>query len=114
MKTYEKLTKLPDIDLEKAREYAEMMEEKKVLEKRLEYLEELEEEHDEFREHLWETAGGKVLVIHDIPDDHLRNIVKHCASRGSIPRRIGDEYRKRFQEALPAPTEDDDLDLLAF
>lgn len=98
MNKYDKLDKSGAEDIDTVRQYAEARTEVKLLEVRIEYLEELISDNDELSSAVWTTAEGKCIPIADLEDDHLKNIVSHLGARGAFNRRIVAEYRKRFND----------------
>ena len=81
-KDYKELNKTFEFDKEKATILAEAMTEKIMLEKRTRYLEQLLLQNKKISKFLWTTYEGKVIAIHDIKDDHLKNILNHIVSLG--------------------------------
>ena len=105
MNEYKKLDKSENVDLEAVREYATARSEISSLENRIEYLEELIIENDELSKYVWRTLEGKTIAIHDLEDDHLKNITTHLAGRGAYNKGIHRECVKRFgaEFTLPEP-----------
>ena len=110
MKEYKKLDSIESEDIEKVREFAELMNELISLNTRRDYLQELISENEDLRGLVWTTREGLAKAITDLEDDHLKNIVPHLARQGATNTRIRKEYQKRFGDlpTLPAPVEDDD------
>lgn len=85
-KQYKKLEKKYDYDKEKAEELADAANEMVKLRQRLNYLEKLVENNKELKPFLWQTKEGKVYALHQIEDDHLRNIINYLQDD---PARMG-------------------------
>ena len=111
MKQYTKLDAIENENLEKVREFAELMNELFTIETRRRYLLGIMEENDELRSSIWTTQEGVSKAISDLDDDHLRNIVTYLNGRSQTNTRIRKEYQKRFGVApeLPAPIEEFDF-----
>ena len=111
MKQYKKLDAIENENIEKVREFAELMNEVFALETRRRYLLGITEENDELRSSIWTTQEGVSKAISDLDDNHLKNIVIHLNNRGASNTRIRKEYQKRFGVApeLPAPVEEFDF-----
>jgi hypothetical protein len=100
-KTYNNLES-NDKNIDLVREMAEVANEVQELQARLEYLRSLLDSNNNLNKYLWKTAGGKVLAIADITDDHLQNIAKYYARRGTnLSTQIIVELKKRGL-AIPA------------
>lgn len=81
-KKYDGLAKTYEYDKEKATLLAEAMTEKLALEKRIKYLTELYSDNKNLTGFLWTTLDGTVKALHDIEDDHLKNILTHIVKHG--------------------------------
>lgn len=104
-KDYSKLFKTYDYDREKAELLSEAMTERYELLKRVKYLEDLAKENKGLAKFLWTTAEGKVIALHKLEDDHLRNILKHIVDRnGVISPALKAEARSRNIE-IPAESD---------
>lgn len=96
MKKYEKLNKFESYDKEAAEELAEVLMEMQTLNSRLEYLKELVDENKELHAFIWGVADGKMIPMHKIEDEHLKNIMTHLLNTGrKISKPIQAEARKR-------------------
>jgi hypothetical protein len=98
---YEKLLSDSSFDIERAREYAKLLEEYAYVESRLAFLKKImrRPENKKMDEYLWRTAGGAIMPIHDMEDSHVRNAVNAIARRkgaGAVPIRLSMEFDKRF------------------
>jgi hypothetical protein len=87
---YKDLKKTYDYNKEKATRLAEAMTEAVEVEARLRYLKKLANDNIDLNPFLWKTVDGKVIALHDLEDDHLRNIVGHLVRHG---RPINDQLR---------------------
>jgi hypothetical protein len=105
MNEYKRLDSIESEDIEKVREYVDAKTEKKQLEMRIDYLDELLREHEDLGKAVWTTLEGKSIPIHDLEDSHLKNIVSYLRARGQSNLRIVKEYEKRFGEALYLPAD---------
>lgn len=81
-KKYDGLNKTYDYSKDKATLLAEAMTERIELQKRMKYLEELAKDNSDLTAFLWTTLEGKCIALHDIEDDHLKNILKHIVNHG--------------------------------
>lgn len=96
MKQYKSLEKSNDYDHDRAEEYAEAVMELKSLRSRIDYLDELLDDHSELKEYMWTTKEGVTLPLHKIEDDHLKNIMTYLIdSNKRIPAQIKAEARSR-------------------
>ena len=96
MKEYKKLTETEKYDEGMVEELTEAMMEKRKLQSRMNYLQELIDEHGKLHQHIWGTADGQLIAHHKIEDDHLKNIMTHLVTGGRrIPKGIKAEARKR-------------------
>jgi len=77
MKTYSKLEEKFEYDHEAATELAEAMTELVEVERRAAYLHEIVKRNQKLKKFMWGTEAGVVIALHDIPDDHLRNILAY-------------------------------------
>lgn len=82
MKTYSKLEEKFDYDKEAATELAEAMTELVEVERRSAYLQEIVRRNAKLKKFMWGTEAGVVLALHDIPDDHFRNILTYLERNG--------------------------------
>lgn len=103
MKEYKILDGIQEENIDQLREFAEAMTELISLKRRMDYLEDLVEEHCELRPLIWTTQEGISKPISDLDDGHLKNIIPYLSHRGANNNRIAKEYQKRFGEmpALP-------------
>ena len=117
---YSDLHKTYDYDKKKATRLAEAMTEVKTLTDRLAYLQNILKDNSELEAFLWRTYDGEVIALHDIEDDHLKNIIGHITKHGKTvkPEIIAearsrginpDEYTKK-QLVIEAELDDDDYD----
>lgn len=81
-KKYDGLNKTYDYNKEKATLLAEAMTERNALQKRIKYLEELAKDNQDLTAFLWTTLAGECKALHDIDDDHLKNILAHIVNHG--------------------------------
>lgn len=81
-KEYTGLEKTFEYSKEKATLLAEAMTEAVELNKRLKYLETLCSENENLKPFLWRTLDGRVIALHDLEDNHLKNIMTHVLKRG--------------------------------
>jgi len=125
-KDYKELNKTFDYDKAKATLLAEAMTERLDLLKRIKYLEQIAADNADLTKFLWTTAEGKTLAIHDIANDHLRNILIHIVERGgtisaeikaeaisrglSIPEINTDRLYSRRRHLIEAEIADDEDD----
>ena len=111
MNEYKKLDKSLNEDIEKLRELAGAINERAMLKKRIDYLNELIRDNEDCTKAIWTTAQGVSLVIADIPDDHLKNIGTHLVRHNGTNSRIYKEIMKRFgPEGLPSGLSEEDED----
>lgn len=96
MKEYKLLVKSDKYDKKAVDELVEMLNEMKTIKDRYEELEEILRENAELKSYVWTTSIGEVKALHNIDDDHLRNILNHIVSNGgSISKEFKAEARKR-------------------
>ena len=95
-KEYNLLRKVDEVDIEAVRQYAEARTERGIVEKRFSELDDLIDENEHLREHVWTTQAGECKAIKDIDDEHLLNIRKHLSKTGGHNYMIDEEYKKRF------------------
>ena len=111
---YTKLNKYEEYDRGAAEELAAALNERAELQRRVEELDELARENQQLKPFLWQTAEGKVMALHTIEDDHLKNILTHLARNGRpINKALKAEARRRGlalpserKVLLPAPPQD--------
>lgn len=109
MNEYKKLDKSLTEDIELLRELASAINEYKALKSRMEYLQNLIVDNEEYKNALWTTQQGKTIPISDVEDSHLKNIAIHLVNRGASNKRIYKEIVTRFGfEALPSGLKEDD------
>ena len=95
-KDYKGLHRTYEYDKPKATLLAEAMTELVTLKKREKYLQGLLEENSNLKPFLWGSMDGRVQAIHDIPDDHLKNILLFLPRNGrEIPKEIKAEALSR-------------------
>lgn len=87
---YRDLRKVYEYNKEKATRLAEAMTEAVQVEQRLVYLKKIMDENINLKPFLWQTQDGTVKALHDIDDDHLRNIIGHKTKYGAS---LSDEMR---------------------
>lgn len=106
-KDYKELNKTFEYDKEKATILAEAMTEKIALEKRAKYLEQLLHDNRKLSKFLWTTLDGVVKALHDLDDNHLKNILNHIVNHGgTISPQIKAEATSRGFE-IPEETTTD-------
>lgn len=103
MKEYKKLDAIESEDIEKIREFAELMNELYSLQARQSYLTELINENEDLRKSVWTTQDGITKAVSDLEDSHLKNIIPYLIRNGVSNSRVSKEYRKRFGETLELP-----------
>lgn len=102
-KQYPKLTAAPQYDTDAAEELAEVMNELREIEKRVVTLRDIVEENHELQQYLWTTADGKTAAVHNLEDDHLKNILQWQVNHNRpINKALKGEARKR---GFDIPTE---------
>lgn len=95
-KDYRGLHRTYEYDKPKATLLAEAMTELVTLKKREKYLQNLLAENSNLKPFLWGSMDGRVQAIHDIPDDHLKNILKFLPANGrEVPKEIKAEALSR-------------------
>ena len=95
-KTYNKLDKYQTYDKEAAEELATALNELVELKARTAFLEDLIAESSDLSPFVWTTLEGKTIALHDIDDDHLKNILAHLARNGrTIGKAIQAEATRR-------------------
>jgi hypothetical protein len=77
MKRYDKLEEKFEYDKEVATELAAAMTELINVARRGEYLKDVIKRHGKLKKFLWSTESGTVIALHDIEDDHLKNILAY-------------------------------------
>lgn len=96
MKKYEKLEKKFDYDKEQATELAEAYTELVEVERRAKYLQDLIKQHSKLKKFMWGSQDGKVTALHDLEDDHLKNILQFLPRNGrEISAQMKAEARSR-------------------
>ena len=100
MKEYKLLNPEIEEDLDKIREYAEAQMELRILESRRDFLNDIIVDNSELSRSVWTTLEGKAIAIHDLDDDHLKNIATYLNTRGQSNQRVREECIKRFNEPL--------------
>lgn len=75
MKTYSKLEEKFEYDHEQATELAEALTELVEVERRAKYLREVVARHNKLKKFMWGSEDGRITAIHDLADDHLKNIL---------------------------------------
>lgn len=96
MDKYAKLNKVENYDHEAAEQLASAINEIADLEAQAAALKDLVSENKELHQYIWKTAEGKAIAIHDLEDEHLKNILQHLFNnRRSISKIIKAEARKR-------------------
>lgn len=109
MNEYKKLNKYANYDQEAVEEMVAALEESQILKDRLNFLEKLVFDNENLHPFIWRTAEGKLLPLHKIEDDHLKNILQHLVNTGrTISQAIRAEAEKRN---FNFPTRDTDLAL---
>jgi hypothetical protein len=112
-KEYKKLNKYEEYDHETVEELAEAMNELRTLERRANVLKELIGENQELSPFVWTTAEGVSMALHDIADDHFKNILTHINNRmREIPKSLKAEANRRGFE-LPDSRKSTVLELYA-
>lgn len=89
-KQYTLLNKVNDYDHEVANEVVEAMNEIAILHGRMQFLQNLVDEHKKYQKFVWKTLEGVHIAFHNLEDDHLLNIIKHLQGQG---RSISKELR---------------------
>lgn len=103
-KKYDKLFSVQDYDKDAAEQLAEATNELHELMKRAQYLEELIKENKKLHIFIWTTAEGETRAIHNLEDDHLRNILQWQVNHGqSINKGLKSEAMKRNIEIPQRP-----------
>lgn len=96
MKTYSKLEESFEYDHEQATELAEATTELVEVERRAQYLRDVVKRHGKLKKFLWGTEAGVVIALHDIPDDHLQNILAYLPRHDrEVSPQMKAEARKR-------------------
>ena len=93
---YAKLSKVEEYDKEAAEELATALNEVTALEGRISQLRDLINENKKLHPFVWTTADGLATAVHNLEDDHLKNILQHVVNYGQSPNKgIKSEARKR-------------------
>lgn len=93
---YKLLNKYEEYDKDAVEELAEAMNEVAELEARTASLKDLIHDNENLFPFVWKTAEGKTIALHNIDDDHLKNIMTYCLSNGrEISKSIKAEARRR-------------------
>ena len=79
-KDYSGLFPTFDYDKTKASLLAELANETTKLQARLTYLQTIAKENAGLEKFLWKTGEGEVIALHDLKDEHLKNIIGHVTS----------------------------------
>lgn len=104
-KDYKVLRKTNEYDHVKAEALAEAVTERIELQKRVDVLNRLIEENTDLSAFLWTTREGICKPLHEIKDDHLKNIITHLMERGApLSASIRAEAESRDIE-LPSESE---------
>ena len=82
MKKYDLLEEKFEYDKEAATQLAEATTELVEIERRAAYLREVVKRHAKLKKFLWGTEQGVVIALHDIPEDHFRNILAFLPRNG--------------------------------
>lgn len=101
-KEYTKLNKVDDYDREAAEELAEALNEINDLEVRIKHLQTLVNENKKLHKFVWRTAENKVIAIHKLDDDHLKNILQHLMNSGQEPSKA--LRAEAVNRSVPLPT----------
>ena len=99
MQEYKKLDKTLNEDVDLLRELSSALNERREIMQRLDYLNDLIDDNDDYLSAIWTTQFGVSKPIADLDNEHLKNVALHLASRGKTNKRIIDEYIKRFGKA---------------
>lgn len=110
-KDYSGLFPTFDYDKTKATLLAELANETTKLQARLEYLQTIAKENAGLEKFLWKTGEGEVIALHDIKDEHLKNIIGHVtgSARELSPQLVAearsrginpDEYKKPVRAVI--------------
>lgn len=95
-KKYDKLFSVEDYDKEAAEQLADATNELFALMQRAQYLEELIKENKKIHIYIWTNADGETRAIHNLEDDHLKNILQWQVNHGqTINKGLKSEARKR-------------------
>ena len=93
---YDKLFSVSDYDKEAAEQLADATNELKEVMQRAQYLEEIIKENKKLHIFVWTTAEGETRAVHNLDDDHLKNILQWQTNHGqSINKGLKAEARKR-------------------
>ena len=117
---YKDLHKTFEYDKAKATRLAEAMTEVTTLQARLKYLEALLAENVGLSPFLWKQEDGTVTAIHDLEDNHLKNIIRWVTRHGRTvkPELVAEARSRGFTvedytekpRAIEAFVEDDEDD----
>lgn len=95
-KKYDKLFSVEDYDKDAAEQLADATNELREVMQRVQYLEELIKENKKLHIFIWTTAEGETRAIHNLDDDHLKNILQWQINRGQpINKGLKSEARRR-------------------
>jgi len=95
-KKYDKLFSVEDYDKDAAEQLADATNELREVMSRAQYLEELIRENKKLHIFIWTTADGETRAIHNLEDDHLKNILQWQINHGqTINKGLKSEARKR-------------------
>lgn len=95
-KEYKLLNKVSDYDHDVVNEVVDAMNEIAVLQGRVQFLQNLVNDHKQYQKFIWKTLNGINIAFHNLEDDHLLNIIKHLQDQGrSISRELRNEAISR-------------------
>ena len=100
-KKYSKLLKIEEYDHEAAEELADATNELREIMARAAQLEQLIRENKKLHIFIWTTAEGETRAVHNLDDDHLKNILQWQVDHGqTINNGLRSEAVKRN---IPVP-----------
>jgi len=103
-KQYDKLFSAEIYDKEAAEQLADATNELFQLMQRAQYLEELIKENKKLHIYIWTTADGETRAVHNLDDDHLKNILQWQVNHGqTINKGLKAEARKRNMDIPVKP-----------
>lgn len=112
-KQYTLLNKVNDYDHDVANEVVEAMNEIAILQGRVQYLQNLVNEHKKYQKFVWKTVEGVHIAFHNLTDDHLLNIIKHLQGQGrTISKELRNEANTRGFAVSDTYRGDGRMDLL--
>lgn len=95
-KEYKLLNKVNDYDHDIANEVVEAMNEIAIIQGRVQFLQNLIDDHEKYQKFVWRTLEGINIAMHNLDDDHLLNIIKHLKDNGrSISKELRNEAISR-------------------